>query len=419
MPEKQLYTKPEIEKIEKNKYEEKIERSAAQDKKMEMLSQVGTPEEIESKFRIEGIEEQISPLKDKELLGQKKQEELAALAELDRMKIDKIIEDNINKPDFKKHLSAINPEKIDAKAIEKGLSTLMESEIDLSETERLSLFKQALEYYADAKNFEHPLVWHSSGSFTLRNGLREGFKGGYGRVAGETSHFINKYEDKKHEEVQKGLSVTHPDNPSAEYFQQLFARLGAKKEELAEFLALDSEKLTDKRVIETFIQAYKNTNTQELKKYVADSLGQAEKKITNEMIDKLMKQKIEAITQRKQEAKIETIKKDILPGVESDELKQILLEEAEHPFPVFMSFDIKDKQKNLTTVSRGEKPVPHLPFEDRYYGTVNKEQISQIKVPISQIDKIKKWCQEEGIEPEIIPLEVFEVKRLIEDQIEK
>ncbi len=417
--EKQPYTKPEITKIEKSEYDEKIEKSAAQDKQMDVLSQVGTPQEIEEKFKTDKIEEQTGKLKDNESINYKKQEELAAISKFERIKIDKIIKDNIDKPDFKKRLSAINPEKIDAKAIEKGLAALMGADIDLPETERLNLFNQSLEYYADTKNFEHPLVWHSSGSFTLRNGMREGFKGGYGRVAGETSHFIDKHEDKKYAEVQKGLSVTHPDDPSAEYFQQLFARLGAKKEELPEFLALDSEKLTDKKVIETFIQAYKNTHPKELKKYVADSLGQPEDSITDEAIDALMKQKIEAITQRQQEAKSETIKKEILPEIGSEELRQTLLEEAEHPFPVFMSFDLKGKQENLTTVSRGEKPVPHLPFEDRYYDTVNKEQIAQLKVPISQIDKVKQWCLDEGIEPEIIPIEIFEVKRLIENQIEK
>ncbi len=384
----------------------------------------------------------------------------------DRLNIQKTILKNIENKDFGMKISPTESENLTEDAFEKALDQLLDADFDLPRNERIKLFRQTLEYYAS----EHPIaekpVWHSTSSFSLRKGLEEGFSGG--KISGG--------ESASSEYVGKPLSITHPDYPTSEDFQEMFARLCAKG---SESLSVDSEGLTGDSLPKVFYESFlKQLSEKDKKELIAKRLNldsgikavEAEKskiydeyekkygkeegekltkeyfatdealkrfdkikestaeispdKITDEMIAKMTSPKAisAAITdfeQRSYVPPVDTIEKEVLPTIENQELREELRNEVHEPFPCMITFELAGKEKQASSVMKSESPT-HIPFEDHFFGVFTAEDIKEIRVPLNQIQKTRKWLEQKGLsEVNIVPIEVYEVKRLIEDNIKK
>lgn len=335
----------------------------------------------------------------------------------DRLSIEKIVLQNIDNPDFKKRISPLDNENISEATFEKALGKILDAEIELPKADRIRLFRQALEYYSSPVQAEKPL-FHSTSSYSLRKSLEDGLAGGHGKFSGEAGST-----NKEGEWIQKGLSVSHPDHPSTETFQQLFARLGARKSELPNNLAIDSEALTGKSLPEVFVKELLGTmKPEELKKMLAKRMGLKPEQINDEMIEKATGDEaqrafIDDFKKREYAPNIEKIKNEVLPSITDEKLKEELEQEAEHSFPCMITLEASGKEQHLTTVSRGENPT-HIPFEDFYWDTFRGEDIREIRVPENKIKKVQGWLKEKNLgNIKIVPIEIFEIKRIIQSSI--
>ena len=335
----------------------------------------------------------------------------------DRLSIEKIVLQNIDNPDFKKRISPLDNENISEATFEKALGKILDAEIELPKADRIRLFRQALEYYSSPVQAEKPL-FHSTSSYSLRKSLEDGLAGGHGKFSGEAGSTY-----KEGEWIQKALSVSHPNHPSAETFQQLYARLSARKSELPSNLAIDSEKLTGKSLPEVFVRELLGTmKLEEMKKMLAKRMGLKPDQVSDEMIEKAtgeeaQKAFIDDFNNREYAPNIEKVKKEVLPSITDEKLKQELGQEAEHSFPCMIALEASGKEQHLTTVSRGENPT-HIPFEDFYWDTFRGEDIREIRVPENQIKKVQGWLKEKNLENvRIVPIEIFEIKRIIQSSI--
>lgn len=335
--------------------------------------------------------------------------------ELDEEAIKNLISKNIGNNLFRQRISPANNENLSDESFIRALEVIKSVDSQLSEYEKVKLFKDTLEYYSQDNKAEKP-VWHSTNSYVLRKALEDGFSGGHGRYSGEASHTV------KEGDTQKGLSVTHPEYPSAESFQQLFARLGAKKEDLGKFLGIDSEKITGESIPRIFVDELISTiSEKDMKEMAAKRLGCKPEEVTPEIIfqmtgDDARHKFIEDFNKRQYTPNVESIKKDILPNIQDEGLRKTLEYESEYSFPCIITFETAGKEKNLTTVSRGERPT-HIPFEDFYWDKFGGDDIKEIRIPQNQIDKVSGWLEEKGIRGvNIVPIEVYEVRRIIEDQ---
>ena len=384
----------------------------------------------------------------------------------DLLHIQKTILENIESKDFGKKISPTESENLTEEAFEKALDQLLDADIDLPRNERIKLFRQTLEYYASERATAEKPVWHSTSSFSLRKGLEEGFSGG--KISGG--------ESASSEYVGKPLSITHPDYPTAEDFQEMFARLCAKGNES---LTVDSETLTGDSLPKVFYESFLKQLSEDAKKELIakrinlDSESKAvetekskiydeyEKKYSKEEGEKLAKEyfatseaserfeKIKestakispeeindemiakmtspeavsaAITdfeQRSYVPPVDTIERDVLPTIEDQDLREELRNEAHEPFPCLITFELAGKEKKASSVMKGESPT-HIPFEDHFFGAFTPEDIKEVRVPLNQIEKTRKWLEQKGLsEVTIVPMEVYEVKRLIENNIKK
>lgn len=319
-------------------------------------------------------------------------------------------------PEFLKKISPESPEKIDVKVLDYALETLLNADgVELSRTERMQLFQTTLEYYSSPTEAMLPL-WHSTSSYTLRKGLEEGFAGGHGKYSGEASTY-------QIQDTQKALSVSHPEYHYAEVFQQMFARATCKRIELSKYLAVDSEKITGRRLPKVFLDEMLSSFSDSDKKVLAARmLGIKPEEVTEEQIEQLAGQEAqnkftESFGKREDTHQRDLIKKEILSNIEDKKLRAELEEELEHPFPCFITFEGSGKEQNLTTVSRGEKPT-HIPFEDMYWGMFTGGDIREIRVPQSQMGKVQGWLEAKGLNGiKIVPIEVYEVKRIIQNSV--
>jgi hypothetical protein len=333
----------------------------------------------------------------------------------ERGTIAEFIEERIGDLTFRAIFDVEHPERVDHETFRRALDRILEAEsVSIPEGDRLALFRATLEYYAKPREVEKPL-WHSTNSYGLRNALETGFAGGHGRYSGEGG---------QKGVVQDSLSVSHPDQRSAESFQQLFARAGARKEELDAFIAIDSEKITSQTIPETFVrELLASLSKEELRQLVAKRSRIAPDRIDDEALQRLagpdaMKQVVQDLESRQHLPNVEFIRKEILKNESDQELRDEIIAEAEHPFPVMVTFEASGKQEHLTTVSRGEKPT-HIPFEDFYWDKLTGEDIREIRVPKNQIKKVRTWLKTKGLEKiDLVPIEVYEVKRVISDTAE-
>jgi hypothetical protein len=337
--------------------------------------------------------------------------------ELDEEVIKNLISGNIGNQEFKQRISLAYNESLNENTFLRALEVIKSIDSGLSESERVKLFKDTLEYYISDIKAEKP-VWHSTNSYVLRKALEDGFSGGHGRYSGEASHTV------KEGKSQGGLSVTHPEYASAESFQQLFARLGCKREDIGKYLGIDSEKISGKSMPYVFVEELLATTSEEdMKEMVVKRLNCKPEEVTPEIIshftsDESKLKFIEDFNKRQYIPNMEYIRRDILPGIQDVELRNELEYEAENSFPCLITFETKGKEGNLTTVSRGERPT-HIPFEDFYWDKFNGNDIKEIRVPKNQIKKVSGWLEEKGLRGiNIVPIEVYEVRRIIEDQAE-
>lgn len=382
---------------------------------------------------------------------------------LDKLNIKKTILENLDDDDFKKKISPTKAENLTEEVFDKALGQLLIADINLPKNERIKLFRQTIEYYAKKQPTAESPVWHSTSSYSLRKGLEEGFSGG--KISGG--------ENAKQESVGKPLSITHPDFLTAEDFQEMFARLCAKG---SESLTVDSEKITGDSLPKIFFESFsKQLTNDEKKEFMAkrlnlDSVSNAvnnetdkiykeyekehgaegEKrakeylrtkeaserleeagkraskitpdKITEEMINKTispeaMRVAINDFEKRSYVPPVEKIEQEILPTIEDKKLREELKNEAHSPFPCLITFDLKGKEEQAHSIMKGETPT-HIPFEDHFYGTFNSNDIKEIRVPLNKMEKTKNWLIQKGLTSvEIVPMEVYEVKRIIEDCI--
>lgn len=382
---------------------------------------------------------------------------------IDKLNIKKTILENLDNDDFKKKISPTKAENLTEDIFDKALDQLLTADIDLPKNERIKLFRQTLEYYAKKQPTAESPVWHSTSSYSLKKGLEEGFSGG--KISGG--------ENAKRESVGKPLSITHPDFLTAEDFQEMFARLCAKG---SESLTVDSEKITGDSLPKIFFESFsKQLTNDEKKEFMAKRLNldsasnavndemdkiykeyenkygeegerrvkeylrtkealerleeagkRASKitpdKITEEMVNKTispaaMKTAINDFEKRSYVPPVEKIEQEILPTIKDEKLREELKNEAHFPFPCLITFDLKGKEGQAHSIMKGETPT-HIPFEDHFYGTFNSNDIKEIRVPLNKMEKTKDWLIQKGITGvEIAPMEVYEVKRIIEDCI--
>jgi len=368
------------------------------------------------------VEPQIQPQIE---IQQKKRESSDENEDAKYIETEKTILRCADNPDFQQAILPQNPEQVNAKVLDGALETLLRSDgVELSKLQRLELFKQTLEYYSTPTEVEVPLL-HSASSFSLLNAINgEGFRGGYGKFLGELS---TRYEEGT--EVQRDLSVTHPvsaEHPefsSFETFQQMFARAISRKDDLDKYLSVDSEKITGQSLPELFVEEFLSSlDKPQLKKFVGKRMGVNPEEVTDEQIEQatgeeVKKAFIDSFKKREDTHKREEISRELLPRIEDEQLRDKLEQELDHPFPCFITFEGAGKEENLTTVSRKEQPT-HIPFEDKFWGTLTGEDIREIRVPQSQIEKVFGWLQDKGIEGvKIVPIEVYEVKRIIQNNI--
>ncbi|MEI7513482.1 MAG: hypothetical protein WCJ74_02585 [bacterium] len=122
---------------------------------------------------------------------------------------------------------------------------------------------------------------------------------------------------------------------------------------------------------------------------------------------------------RVQPPQLEYIKKNILPEIKDNNLRETLLNEAEHPFPCFITFEGVGKDDKLYQNIYNKKPTV-VPFEDFYLDAFYGNDIREIRVPENKIDQVKKWLDEKDLKHiKLVPLEVYEIKRIIEDNIDE
>ncbi|MDP7477259.1 MAG: hypothetical protein QF442_02310, partial [Candidatus Peribacteraceae bacterium] len=261
-------------------------------------------------------------------------------------------------------------------------------------------------------------LWHSTSSYSLRKALEEGLSGGHGNYSGES--VVTR---KGEVETQKGLSVTHPDHVSAESFQQLFARLSARKEELPEILAIDSQQLTGKTLPEVFTdELLSSLSDDEMRSMLAQRLNVTVELVSDEMLrgmtgDKARQEFIADFNSRQYAPDFERISSDVLPHIPDTALREELAHESEHPFPCMITLESDGKERHLTTISRGVRPT-HIPFEDFFWDKFSGKDIKEVRVPMSQIGKVRGWLQDKGLdEVNVVPIEVYEMKRIIQEQL--
>lgn len=395
-----LKSQDEIDEIQQKRERE------FQEKVQELESGLGQPLTEESKTKIH-----------QNMIDSLIERAQAENEQYDRLVIEKTVLQNVDNSDFKKRMAPLNNENITEETFKKALDNLLNAEIYLPRSERVRLFRQTVEYYTSPSQAEKPLL-HSTSSYSLRKSLEEGLSGGHGKFAGEAGAT-----SEEGAETQRGLSVSHPEHPSTESFQQLFARLSSRKSELQNYLKIDSEKITGKTLPEVFVKELFGTLTkEEMKEMLAKRMGVSAESIDDETLQKatseeVQKSFIDDFNKREYTPNIEKIRTEVLPTITDEELRGQLEQEAEHPFPTLITLESSGEEEHLTTVSRGEKPT-HIPFEDFYWDTFHGEDIREIRVPENQISKVRGWLQQKGLNNvKLVPLEIFEVKRLIQDSI--
>lgn len=330
-----------------------------------------------------------------------------------RIELEKMILRCSDSSKFKKSILPENPEQVDGKVLDRALETLLDTDgIELSKLQRLELFKQTIEYYSTPTETEVPL-WHSTSSFSLRNGLEEGFQGGFGKITGEAALKIP-----EGQEVQKGLSVAHPEYYTAEVFQQIFARVSARKEDLAKDLSIDSERITGETLPEVFVrELFASMSRDEVRLMLIKNYRVNPEDITDEYIERKKREFIDIFNKRENTEEQRRKERKFLSTVVDPILKKDLEIEIEHHFPCFITFEGKGKEHHLTTVSRGEKPT-HIPQEDMFWDKLMGEDIREIRVPQNQITKVQGWLEAKGLkDARIVPIEVYEIKRIIQNSI--
>ncbi|MFZ2193216.1 MAG: hypothetical protein WAV31_03150 [Candidatus Moraniibacteriota bacterium] len=215
----------------------------------------------------------------------------------DRLKIDKIILENIDQPDSQliKRLFAKNDAEISEDVFHKSLEKLSKTNIKLEPRERIEIFREALEYFSREEKVIYP-VGHATGSDSLRmiikdGSIKEGGTGEHGEAAGQSRGG-----------KQQGVSVAEMNHEMADYVEIFYARMAANREITKEALEIDADIIDGKNPIEDFIEIYVEfTDTDKLlgsmanrsdndidsiKLKIAQEIGKKPREITHEDIKK-------------------------------------------------------------------------------------------------------------------------------------
>lgn len=314
--------------------------------------------------------------------------------------IQSIIQKHIADPSFRMRICPQNPDALTSQSIEIALSRLCSAESSLGQQERMALFIQTLEYYAQPSKEKHP-VWHSTGSFALRNILANGMSASGGAMTGEAA-------TTQGGSLQRGVSISYPHFPYAEHHQQMFARMNVRHDDIKSFLSVDSEKLTNTSLPKSYAEVYlRYVPIDVLKGKIAYDNGVEPSEVTEEMVTTLVKTFVHDFENREYLPKPDWAQINPL-------LRQDLEEEANHPFPVYLTIEADTLRDRMDKRS----PYEYIPFEDRIAGDIGTEFLREIRVPYTQIPKVQQWLTKEHITHiRVVPLEVFEIKRLIEDSV--
>lgn len=365
------------------------------------------------------VETNLSEIPEEVIVPKLSEEEKAKIATEDEqhLETEKSIIEAADNPEFIKKILPEASEKVDAKVLDRALETLLNADgVELSRTERMKLFQVTLEYYSSPTETMLPL-WHSTSSFSLRNGLEIGFKGGFGFFTGEQGQ---RGGAKNEYEVQKDLSISHPRYDVVETFQQMFARNTVRKADLGKQLAVDSEKITGETLPEVVNREFfGKMSRDELTSFISERTGVKPNEITDEYIAKYREEAVNKFNNIEYTDSSLQLEMGYLPAVEDPKLRGELEEEIKNHFPCFITFEGGKKMQSLHTVSQGEKPT-HIPFEDRFFrdDKFTGEDIREIRVPQNQMEKVQNWLEAKGLKGiKIVPIEVYEIKRIIQGNV--
>lgn len=353
-----------------------------------------------------------------DIVEQENVHDIMSQAELERLEyldIQRIVLENIENKDFRKKISFGNHDKLTEETFKKTLDQLLLVDINLSKRERMNLFKETLEYYANNDSGIELPIAHSTSSYTLRKALEDGFEGGHGDYSGE--HSLLGKEKELDYEAQKSLSIAYLEHPLAELSQQIYAKLNSRESDLMKFMPVDYESMTGNFFWTELIDDLKKFDFEGLKETISSKKEVDIENITDEEVLNF-EIPFEELKKRKTDGpNAEKINKEVLSEIKDQKLRSDLIQEARHSFPCFLTFEAVNLKQHLTRFSRG-KHEAHLPYEDHYWENLPAKELKEIRVPQTQIKKVQNWlAQKKLTDVNIVPLEIYEVKRLIESNI--
>ncbi|EKE28523.1 MAG: hypothetical protein ACD_3C00049G0005 [uncultured bacterium (gcode 4)] len=318
-------------------------------------------------------------------------------------------------------------EEINKKDIEKKIDLIIDSKLNFSKFEALKLIEQSIEYYSieeGLKSVAKYPAYHSTNSFTLRKALEEWFEWWHGAYNWE--HQVLDEQQKAHEQkkldydpqVSLSVSINPDDLEYVEYFQQLYARVNCRKWRLKSILSVDSKEFGLDNTLTAMdkIFAYEISDAAErLRRDVSKRLKK--ENVTDEEIMKFKNDMLEAVDNRAYAPNIDHDDvKDYLKKITSDHaLSKDINEELNDPFPCFITFEGDENRDGFSRLFWAyDKEISSVPCEDRFKWNLSPECIREIRVPLTQISKIREWLADKWLsEIKVIPIELFEIKRIL------
>jgi len=108
---------------------------------------------------------------------------------------------------------------------------------------------------------------------------------------------------------------------------------------------------------------------------------------------------------------------------EDKEKKRKRFRELANQFPCILVIEGGEYKKDGATFTarKGSRPVPFFQVEERIMSDIPLGNVSEIVIPRSKNDEVKKWLEASGIKkekaPRIVAFEYFEIKRLLNHQL--
>jgi hypothetical protein len=332
--------------------------------------------------------------------------------------VDRLFQ-KIQDKDFKKRFLPIRSydgNEVTWVQIEAKINEIMAANCRLSKSEMLKLISDSIEYYWRKKTVAKVPMFHSTSSFTLLKALDEWFEWWHWKYNWEHPN-LAELREKIDYKPQNNLSVSTlkifwetGNHEQVECFQQLYARIACKKWSLKDFLSIDSNDFLDEWLLESFMELVKRESSDF---YVA-----LQKQLWDRFALELKKSSKEFESNKAYIADMESdeIKKYLRENIQNENIEGIK-EQLRNPFPCFLTFESEDIQQGLLKWSwRFTREVAKVPFEDRFEWRLDTRYIKEIRVPYSKIQLVQKWLNGKWLKDiEIIPIELYEIKRIFDN----